>query len=117
VSPLSGRRTDGFVEVSDHGYVESFNITRLPIKTRPDLKPPYISAWVVPDGSSIGHITLVAGIEPEEMRIGLRVKAVWKPDDCLEESAANILKWVPSGEPDVELSDLRIVGNPEAAAT
>ncbi len=112
VSPVSGRRTTEMVEVADQGYVESFNITRLPIKSRPDLNPPYVSAWVVPDGSSVGSISLVAGIEPEEVRIGMRVRAVWKPDDELEESAANILHWEPTGEPDIVLEDLRVIGNP-----
>ena len=111
-SPVSGQRTTEMVEVSDQGYVESFNVTRLPIKSRPDLKPPYVSAWVVPDGSNVGSIALVAGIEPEEVRIGMRVGAVWKPDDELEESAANILHWEPTGEPDVVLDDLRIIGKP-----
>lgn len=102
VSPLSGKRAVEMVEVSDTGYIESFNVTRLPIKSRPDLEPPYISAWVVPDGAHNSSIALVAGIEPEEARIGMRVRAVWKPDDELEESAANILHWEPTGEPDVE---------------
>ncbi len=116
VSPVSGQRTTEMVEVADQGYVESFNVTRLPIKSRPDLKPPYVSAWVVPDGSSTGSIALVAGIEPEEVRMGMRVKAVWKPDDELEESAANILHWEPTGEPDVVLEDLRVIGNPDGTA-
>ena len=112
VSPVSGQRTTEMVEVADAGYVESFNITRLPIKSRPDLNPPYVSAWVVPDGANVGSISLVAGIEPEDVRIGLRVRAVWKPDDELEESAANILHWEPTGEPDVVLDDLRVIGKP-----
>ncbi len=112
VSPVSGQRTTEMVEVSDQGYVESFNVTRLPIKSRPDLNPPYVSAWVVPDGANVGSISLVAGIAPEDVRIGLRVRAVWKPDDELEESAANILHWEPTGEPDFVLDDLRIIGKP-----
>lgn len=102
VSPVAGVRVTEMVEVADVGYVESFNVTRLPIKGRDDLKPPYVSAWVVPDGANTGSISLVAGIEPEDVRIGMRVRAVWKPDDELEESAANILYWEPTGEPDVE---------------
>lgn len=102
VSPISGRRATEMVEVGHAGYIESFNVTRLPIKSRPDLEPPYVSAWVVPDGAHTSSIALVAGIEPEAVRIGMRVRAVWKPDDQLEESAANILHWEPTGEPDVE---------------
>lgn len=110
VSPISGRRATEMVEVAHTGYIESFNVTRLPIKGREDLHPPYISAWVVPDGAHNSSIALVAGIAPEEARIGMRVRAVWKPDDELEESAANILHWEPTGEPDVEGLGQGIIG-------
>jgi len=117
VSPVSGKRCTEMVEVGDTGYIESFNITRLPIKSRPELEPPYISAWVVYDGANNSSIALIAGIEPEEARIGMRVRAVWKPDDELEESAANILHWEPTGEPDVEGLGQGIIGRVELPAS
>ena len=40
----------------------------------------------------------------------MRVRAVWKPDDELEESAANILYWEPTGEPDEEIQDMNRFG-------
>lgn len=110
VSSRAGRPPTETVEVAHIGYVDSFNITRIPIKSRDDLHPPYVSAWVVPDGANVGSIALVAGIDPEEVRLGMRVRAVWKPDDELAESAANILYWEPTGEPDVELPDMRRFG-------
>lgn len=110
VSPLTGKATAGTVELADTGYVESFNITRLPIKRRPDLVPPYCTAWVVPDGASVGMLGLVIDIAPEEVRIGLRVRAVWKPDEELTESTANLLGWAPTGEPDVHIDDYELVG-------
>lgn len=110
VCATSGRSPAGVVEVADTGFVDSFNVTRLPIKGRDDLKPPYVSAWVVPDGASNGFICLVAGCEPDEVRIGMRVRAVWKPDDELEASAANILWWEPTGEPDHVIDNLRVTG-------
>jgi len=112
VSPMAGIPTVGPVELPDVGYVESFNITRVPIATRPDLEPPYCSAWIVLDGASVGFMGLVINCEPESVRMGMRVKAVWKPDDELEASATNILGWEPSGEPDVEISDIETIGRP-----
>ena len=117
VSPLAGAATVGAVELPDVGYVESFNITRVPIERRPDLKPPYCSAWIVLDGASVGFMGLVINIEPEQVRIGMRVRAVWKPDDELETSAANILGWEPTGEPDVEIDDYARIGRPQPADT
>jgi len=110
VSPLAGTATSGVVELPDTGYVDSFNVTRVPIPRRPDLKPPYCSAWIVLDGASVGFLGLVIDVAPEEVRIGMRVRAVWKPDEELEESAANILGWVPTGEPDVTINDYERIG-------
>lgn len=110
VSPLAGAPTSEVVELADTGYVESFNITRVPIERRPDLKPPYCSAWIVLDGASVGCLGLVINIAPEEVRIGMRVRAVWKPDDELETSAANVLGWEPTGEPDEVITDYERVG-------
>ena len=115
VSPLAGTATSEVVELPDAGYVESFNITRVPIERRPDLKPPYCSAWIVLDGASVGFLGLVIDIAPEHVRIGMRVKAVWKPDDELETSAANILGWAPTGEPDETITDFALIGRVEQA--
>ena len=114
VSPLAGAATSEVVELADTGYVESFNITRVPIERRPDLKPPYCSAWIVLDGASVGFLGLVINIAPEEVRIGMRVRAVWKPDEELEVSAANILGWEPTGETDEVITDYERIGRVEA---
>ncbi|MDE0162227.1 MAG: Zn-ribbon domain-containing OB-fold protein [Acidimicrobiaceae bacterium] len=115
VSPLAGAATSEAVELADTGYVESFNITRVPIERRPDLEPPYCSAWIVLDGASVGFLGLVIDIAPEEVRIGMRVRAVWKPDEELETSAANILGWAPTGEPDEVITDYERIGRVEAS--
>ena len=113
VSPLAGAATSDVVELAHAGYVESFNITRVPIERRPDLKPPYCSAWIVLDGASVSFLGLVINIAPEEVRIGMRVRAVWKPDEELETSAANILGWEPTGEPDEVIEDYERIGRVE----
>ncbi|MFT5203029.1 MAG: putative OB-fold protein [Candidatus Aldehydirespiratoraceae bacterium] len=110
VSPVAGIPTEGPVELPDTGYVESFNITRVPIASRPELEPPYCSAWILLDGASVGFMGLVINIEPESVKLGTRVRAVWKPDDELEMSATNILGWEPTGEPDVDIPDIETIG-------
>ncbi len=114
VSPVAGVRTTELVELPDTGYIESFNITRVPIRGRDDLHPPYCSAWIVLDGASVGFIGLVSGVDADDVRIGMRVKAHWKPDDELEMSATNILWWEPTGEPDVPITDYEHVGRTDA---
>ena len=90
--------------------MESFNVTRVPIPRRPDLRPPYCSAWIVLDGASVGFLGLVIDVAPEDVRIGMRVRAVWKPDEELAESAVNVLGWAPTGEPDVRVDDYERIG-------
>ncbi len=116
VSPVSGKPTSATVELPDTGYIDSFNITRVPIRTRPDLTPPYCSAWIVLDGASVGFMGLVINVPAEEVRIGMRVRAVWKPDDELETSAANVLGWEPTGEPDELVEDYARIGRLDETA-
>ena len=105
VDPRYGVACTEFVEMPDRGHIGSFCITKVPIPGRDDLELPYISAWIFIDGASIGFLNLVAECPPEECRIGMRVEAVWKPDDELGATAENIRYWRPTGEPDVPFEE------------
>ncbi|MDH3754267.1 MAG: OB-fold domain-containing protein [Acidimicrobiia bacterium] len=107
VNPASGRVLDEFVELPDRGHVGSFCITNVPIPGRDDLSLPYASCWIFLDGADIGFLGLVAGCDPDEVRLGMRVAAKWKPDDELTASAENIRWWEPTGEPDMPLDEIR----------
>ena len=104
VDPRHGAATPDYVELPDTGHVGGFCVTRLPIPGRDDLEIPYVSAWIHLDGADIGFLGLVAGIDTSEVRMGMRVRAVWKPDDELGRTAENILYWEPTGEPDIPVT-------------
>lgn len=101
VDPRSGVETTEMVELPHAGHIGNFCVTHLPIPGRSDLPTPYVSAWIHLDGADIGFLGLVSGCENDEVRIGMRVQAVWKADEELGATAENILYWEPSGEPDV----------------
>ena len=101
IDPRHGVVADEMVELADTGHVGNFCVTHLPIPGRNDLDTPYVSAWIHLDGADVGFLGLVAGCEVNEVRIGMRVKAVWKPDEELGPTAENFLYWEPTGEPDV----------------
>lgn len=101
VDPRSGTEITEMVELPHTGHIGNFCITHLPIPGRSDLPTPYVSAWIHLDGADIGFLGLVSGCENDEVRIGMRVLAVWKADEELGATAENILYWEPSGEPDV----------------
>jgi len=43
------------------------------------LDPPEIPAVIAVDGSDGGLLHMLGGVEPDEVRIGMVVEAVWKP--------------------------------------
>ena len=105
VDPRHGVLMTDYAELDHTGHVGNFCITSLPIPGRTDLELPYVSAWIHLDGADVGFIGLVQGIEADKVRIGMRVKAHWKPDDELGKTAENILYWEPTGEPDVPVDE------------
>ena len=119
IDPRHGVPCHEFVELPDRGHIGSFCVTRLPIPGRDDLEIPYVSAWIFLDGADVGFLGLVAGVPTDEVQIGTRVAAVWKPDDQLGRTAENILYWQPTGEDPLpfEQSGTRRFGHPDQGSS
>ena len=107
--PRYGVLCNEFVEMPHTGHIGSYCVTKVPIPGR-DLDLPYISAWIFLDGADIGFLNLVAECPPEECRIGMRVEAVWKPEEEMGMTAENILYWKPTGEPDIPFEEAGVRG-------
>ena len=103
VDPRYGVAISEEVDLPDTGHVGNFCVTHLPIPGRKGLEVPYVSAWIHLAGAAGGFLGLVRGCPHDEVRIGMRIRAVWKPDDELEATPENIRHWEPTGEPDVPL--------------
>jgi uncharacterized OB-fold protein len=95
-----GIATTEDVECVDKATVESFTIVYIPIPGHA-IKPPYIIANLVADGANISFIHLMSECVNEEIHIGQRVEAVWKPKAEWDYAMDNILYWRPIDEPDV----------------
>ncbi|MDP9862657.1 MULTISPECIES: Zn-ribbon domain-containing OB-fold protein [Streptosporangium] len=89
------------VEVPDTGTITTFAINNLPDPRAPEV--PFVSAYVLLDGSDVPMIALVGGVPAHEVRQGMRVRAVWVPEEERTQSMANIKWFAPTGEPDAEL--------------
>lgn len=98
-SPTHGVPTREEVELSDVGTVTTFCIVNVPF-TGQRIKPPYVAAYILLDGADIPLLHLVLGCDPAEVRMGMRVKAVWKPRDEWVPSTENIEHFEPADEPD-----------------
>lgn len=95
-----GVATEEEVVLSDKATVQSFTIVSIPIPGNP-IQPPYIIANVVPDGANISFIHLLSECVNEEIHIGQRVQAVWKPEAEWDYAMDNIRYFKPLDEADV----------------
>jgi len=72
------RETDAWIEVEHTGTVQTYSICHVSWDMQP-LDPPEIPAVIAVDGSDGGLLHMLGGVEPDEVRIGMEVEAVWKP--------------------------------------
>lgn len=97
--PVDGVPTADEIELPDTGIVTTFCIVNVPFLGQ-KITPPYVSAYVLLDGADIAFLHLIQGIPAEEVRMGMRVKAKWKPRDQWGTTVENIEHFEPTGEPD-----------------
>ena len=99
--PATGQQLTEFVEVADTGTVTTFAIINIPFVGQ-RIQPPYVAAYVLLDGSDIPFLTLVSDVEAADVRMGMRVQAVWKPREEWTYGMENIEYFRPTGEPDAD---------------
>ncbi|MDV3132687.1 Zn-ribbon domain-containing OB-fold protein [Mycobacterium sp. 29Ha] len=99
--PATGLELDEFLELDDKGTVTTFAIINIPFPGQ-RIKPPYVAAYVLLDGADIPFLHLVTEIDPADVRMGMRVQAVWKPREQWGLGIDNIDYFRPTGEPDAD---------------
>ncbi|GAB4003426.1 Zn-ribbon domain-containing OB-fold protein [Nocardioides ultimimeridianus] len=99
--PVDGVPTEEEIELSDTGTVTTFCIVNVPFLGQ-KITPPYVSAYILLDGADIALQHLILDIPAEDIRMGLRVKAVWKPREEWGTTIENISHFAPTGEPDAD---------------
>lgn len=99
--PATGKELTEYVELPDKGTVTTFAIINIPFAGQ-RIKPPYVAAYVLLDGADIPFLHLVTEIDASEVRMGMRVEAVWKPQEEWGLGIDNISHFRPTGEPDAD---------------
>ncbi|MDT5357512.1 MAG: uncharacterized protein QOJ56_6044 [Mycobacterium sp.] len=99
--PATGLELDNYVELPDTGTVTTFAIINIPFAGQ-RIKPPYVAAYVLLDGADIAFLHLIQEIDASEVRMGMRVQAVWKPREEWGLGIDNIEYFKPTGEPDAD---------------
>jgi hypothetical protein len=97
--PTDGVPTVEEVELPDTGTVTTFCIVNVPFLGQ-RITPPYVSAYVLLDGADIPLMHLVLGCAADEVRMGMRVRAQWRPREDWGTTLGNIDHFRPTGEPD-----------------
>ena len=102
--PSDGIEMGEYVEVADVGTITTFGIVNVPFAGQ-QIKPPYVTAYILLDGSDVAIQHLVLGCEASEVRMGMRVRAVWEPEENRPATMKAIAHFEPTGEPDADQAD------------
>jgi uncharacterized OB-fold protein len=97
--PTCGVPTATDVELPDTGTVTTFCVVNVPFQGQ-RVPVPYVAASVLLDGADIPFQHLILGCAPQDVRMGMRVRAAWKPPEQWGTTAENIDHFEPTGEPD-----------------
>jgi uncharacterized OB-fold protein len=97
--PADGLPATEWVDLPDTGVLTTFAVNNVPAAGAPEV--PFISGYVLLDGADIAMLALVSDVPWQEVRIGMRVRAVWVPEAERTRSVKNLRWFAPTGEPDV----------------
>ena len=105
--PVDGVPTTDEVELPGTGTITTYCIVNVPFLGQ-KIAPPYVSAYVLLDGADIALLHLILEIPADQVRMGMRVEAVWKPCEEWGTTIENILYFRPSGEPDADYESYKV---------
>jgi uncharacterized OB-fold protein len=90
---------DEFVPLADTGTVNTFSLCYVTWDVQ-RIKEPEIPAVIDIDGASSVHgiMHMLGEVDPKDIKIGMRVKAVWKPAEVRQGSINDILYFKPIKE-------------------
>lgn len=100
---LCWRPTDEWVYCKDTGVVNTYSLCHVnwDASRIPEGEPLHLPAVIHIDGASpgMGILHLLGEVEYDDIKIGMKVKAVWKKPDEREGSVTDILYFKPARKP------------------
>lgn len=104
--PTDGVATEEDVELGQTGTVTTFCVVRVPFAGQ-EIETPYVTASILLDGADIPLMHLIQECPAEDVRMGMRVEAVWMPDEELGPTPRSLRHFRPAGEPDAPFDSYR----------
>lgn len=104
--PVDGVPTTDEVELAHKGTVTTFCVVNFQFPGQ-HIPAPYVSAYVLLDGADIAFLHLILECDAADVRMGMRVEAVWKPREEWGTTIENIRYFRPTGEPDADFETYR----------
>lgn len=100
VCPRCGVATAEEVPIKPTGTITTFCVVNVPF-TGQAVECPYVSASILLDGADISIMHLIQEVAADEVRMGMRVEAVWVDESEMKPTLESIKYFRPTGEPDV----------------
>jgi hypothetical protein len=97
--PQLGKPTSEQVELPHTGTLTSFCVVNVAFYGQ-GMEIPYTSGLILLDGSDLPIMHLIQECPVEDVRIGMRVEAVWVDEADLGPTLESIRYFRPNGEPD-----------------
>lgn len=99
-SPTHACDMGEYVDVAEVGTLTTFCVVNIEFEGQV-MKTPYVYGAILLDGSDTPFLHLI-DCPPAEARMGMRLKALWKPRQEREGSFTDIQYFRPAGEPDAD---------------
>lgn len=99
--PTDGVPTTDEVELGNTGTVTTYCVVNVPFQGQ-SIEIPYICAQILLDGANLAFMGLIQEIPADQIRMGMRVEAVWVEPDQLGPTMASVRYFRPVDEPDAE---------------
>ena len=83
------------------GTITTYCVVNVPFAGQ-SIEIPYICAQILLDGANLSFMGLIQEIPTDQIRMGMRVEAVWVEPGELTPSLASVKYFRPNGEPDAD---------------
>ena len=97
--PTDGVATTDEVVLGNTGTVTTYCVVNVPFQGQ-SIELPYICALILLDGANLAFMGLLQEIPPDQVRMGLRVEAVWVDPAERGPNLSSVKYFRPTGEPD-----------------